>query len=335
MAILAIDQGGTKTALLLGDAFGNISAVGYGEGACHFLVGIPRAMSCIEQAFQQALEASGRIDADIEQVSAGLSGANWQDEVEALEGALNGRFHVKNAKVTNDCVVALYGGTNAGNAVVLCSGSGFNAAVRAEGKLTWVYNNYIEAFDAGGSGIAQRALVAVFRTDTQMGPPTSLTQRALEFFNYPDVLSLLLDYDRGRMRQPVKDFAYCVDEEAMKGDQVALSVQYEFGKSVSRYVIAAMKKYHLYGKPMDVVLSGGAFKAKSQVLVDAVKSAIHKESPLAQVINARYEPVVGAYLMALEARYGWPLDQALLDRVEDSASAHDLLRIKHEDGDEQ
>ena len=327
MAILAIDQGATKTSALLGDAEGNIHSVGSGEGACHFFVGIPRALQCIDQAYQEAIRGLAPAKRAIEQVSAGLSGANWPDEVEALEAALNQHFSVKDAKVANDCIVALYGGTSASDAVVLCAGSGFNSAVRVGGKLVWVYNNYIEAFDGGGSGVAQRALVAVFRTDTCMGPETSLRQRALAFFGYPDLLSLLLDYDRGHMRQPVKDFAYCVDEEAMKGDAVALQVQHEFGVSVSRYVVAAIRRYRLHGKPMDVVLSGGAFKSKSQTMVDAVKSEVLKESSLANVVNAQYEPVVGAYLMGLEQRYGWPLSDALLANVERTAVEHGLIRM--------
>ncbi|MDR1570061.1 MAG: hypothetical protein LBS72_06185 [Oscillospiraceae bacterium] len=327
--MLAIDQGGTKTAALLGDDRGNIFGVGYGTGACFFAVGHDRAISCVEQALSDLANRYGLTDwrqVGIERVSAGMSGANWPDECEAMEKRLNAHFRVDNAYVINDCVPAMLGGTTAPNAVVLCAGSGFNSAVRVDGEIVWIYNNYIEAFDAGGSGIAQRALVSVFRTDTKMGPPTSLRERALEFFGYPDVLSLLLDYDRRRMKQQVKDFAYCVDEEAVRGDAVARAVQMEFGRSVSRYASAAIRKYGLENEHVDVVLSGGAFKAKTGLSNQGVRDKLARVCPNVRVVDARLEPVVGAYLMGLERARGGSLDVDTLERVERSVRSFNLIR---------
>lgn len=63
----------------------------------------------------------------------------------------------------------LYAGTRRPDAVILCAGTAFNAAVLKDRKLIWIYNNYTEKEDEGGKSVAERALKCVFRSATHMG----------------------------------------------------------------------------------------------------------------------------------------------------------------------
>lgn len=321
--ILAIDQGSSKTQALIGDENGSIRGTGLAEGACHFLVGMDMAMKAVRVAAENAARAAGVRLEDIGRVSAGMAGANWPEEFQLLTVELDALFHPAKATVYNDCVPALYAGSQSDNAIVLCAGTSFNAAVRKERQLVWIYNNYIESVDEGGKGLATRAMEGVFRSMTGMGPQTSLKQRALAFFGYEEMLPMLLDFSRGCMRKALKDFAVIVDEEAMSGDGVALSAQYEFGVSVSRYATAALKRYGLVNEAVDIVLSGGIFKARSTVMVDAIRTEVHRVAPKARVVEAVYEPVVGAYELALhpaaKAEW-WPC-------IEKSAETFSLVRF--------
>ena len=298
--ILAIDQGSSKTQALIGDDLGNILGVGTGEGACHFLVGMTAAMQAVDHAAYNALAAARLPREAITVVSAGIAGANWPEEYKALTNELQSRFPVARITVYNDCVAALFAGTRNKEAIVLCAGTSFNSAVVHDGQIIFIYNNYIEAMDEGGKGLATRALQGVFRSLTTMGLPTSLTEKALSFFGYKDTLSMLLDFSRNSMSRPIKDFAPCVDEEAMRGDKVALDVQYTFAQSLSRYATAALKRYEMTGSQADVVLSGGVFKARSPVMEDTIRMEIHRVAPLARIVNAEFEPVVGAYVLAFD-----------------------------------
>jgi hypothetical protein len=66
-------------------------------------------------------------------------------------------------------------------------------------------------------------------------------------------------------------------------------------------------RFGLLNQGTDVVLTGGIFKARARVLVDSVRAEIHRVAPKAEVVQALYEPVVGAYQLALEAggQPGW------------------------------
>mgnify|MGYP004508499585 FL=1 len=321
--ILAIDQGSSKTQSLIGDETGRIYGTGVAEGACHFMVGIDKAMAAVRSSVQNALQEAGVGLDRINRVSAGMAGANWPDEFRLLTDALEREFFPARATVYNDCVPALYAGTQSNNAIILCAGTSFNAAVLKDRRLVWIYNNYIERADDGGKGLADRALEGVFRSVTGMGPQTSLTQRALDFFGYDEVLPLMLDFSRGCIQKPVKDFAIAVDEEAMSGDTVALEAQYHFGVSVSRYATAALRKYDLTSQSTDIVLSGGIFKARSPVMVDAIRAQVHRISPGSRIVEAVFEPVVGALELALDAscQQEW---RPVLSR---SAQAFSLVRF--------
>lgn len=321
--ILAIDQGSSKTQALIGDENGAVLGIGLAEGACHFLVGMDKAMKAVRSAADAAMRGAGIGPESIDRISAGMAGANWPQEFEKLTEELEGLFHPAKATVYNDCVPALYAGSQSDNAIILCAGTSFNAAVLKKRKLVWIYNNYTERVDEGGKSLATRAMEGVFRSMTGMGPQTSLRERALAFFEYDDVLSMLLDFSRGCMRKPLKDFAVVVDEEAMCGDEVALNAQYEFGLSVSRYATAALKRYELVNEPTDIVLSGGIFKARSVVMVDAIRTEVHRVAPKARIVEALYEPVVGAYELALN-----PAEQAeWRPRIEKSAEQFSLVRF--------
>ena len=298
--ILAIDQGSTKTQALIGDRTGRVLGTGMAGGACHFMVGVNKSMEMVWAAAEAAMENAGVKAGCIDTVSAGMAGANWPDEFQLLKTNLQKLFPSAEISVYNDVVPALYAGTGCPDAIILCAGSSFNAAVLKDRKLEWIFNNYIEARDDGGKSLSEIAMEGIFRAENCMGPATSLRERAMEFFGYTEILPMLLDFSRKCMKIPVKDFATVVDEEAMKGDAVALDAQYRFGKSVSRYAVGALKRFDLLGRPTDIVLSGGIFKARSSVMTDAIRTEVHRVAPLARIVEAYKEPIVGAYELALD-----------------------------------
>jgi hypothetical protein len=54
------------------------------------------------------------------------------------------------------------------------------------------------------------------------------------------------------------------------------------------------------GDTFDVVMAGSVFKGESDVLRDSMAAMIHRVCPGARLVMPRYEPVVGALLMAME-----------------------------------
>lgn len=299
--ILAIDQGSSKTEACLVGLDGAILGIGRAGGACYFSVGMEAALREIQQAAQQALKVAGAGMSDVTRLSGGIAGANWPEEVEMLTRTLSEQFGVADVVVYNDCVPALYGGTSVPNAIVLCAGSGFNGAVKVNGEIRLVLNNYVDTRDQGSLGLCQRALEAVFESHVGIRPETLLTHELLVFFDLPDVDRLLLARDRRTLSKPTHLAAPSVLRAARANDPVALDVILAFSRSIARYACGALRRFDLIGKQCDVVLSGGLFKADNPLFREIIAAEVHRTSQQARVLEARFEPVLGAALMGLDA----------------------------------
>jgi N-acetylglucosamine kinase-like BadF-type ATPase len=330
MYSLAIDQGGTKTVAIVADDDGQILGKGVGAGACHFFDGMPKAMAAVETAAKLALAQARLGPRDLRAVFAGLAGANWSEEIVSLEAGLRSLLPVDNIHVCNDCLIALRGGTSQTRCAVICAGTGLNAAVRLNEEPPLIYNNYIEDLDQGAKGLGARALHAVFLSEIGVLPPTILTEIALSLFNLDNVDSLLLAYQRQHLRKPVQELSPLLFEAAAKADGLALEIIHKFGLSISRYPVAAIKKHNSQNAEIDIVLSGGLFKAKGALLVEAVGAEIHRVAPNARIIEALYEPVVGAMLLVLDSKYRGNIPPAVMQNCHASAEKLSLLRFKSE-----
>jgi len=319
--IMAIDQGSTKTSVVFVSPNGKIAASAETGGACYFISGVDAAFNEI----QNALEKSGVKQKDITRIFGGIAGANWSDEIEMLTKEFQTRFGVRDVSVCNDCVPALRGGTDKQNGIVLCAGTGFNGAVMTDGIIRHVFNNYVDAADQGGGALGGRALTAVFESFLGIRDKTILTQTLMDYFGYNEIDQLILGRDRGRLRHPVKTIAPIVADAAFKNDSVALDVIREFSESIARYAQGSLKKFDLTGKDCDIVLSGGVFKSEHSLFMETISAQVHSVSSQAHVVNAKFEPVVGAALFGLNEAGA---SQEVLETCRQSASESGFLRIK-------
>ncbi len=327
MAILGVDQGSTKTVAIVAEADGRILGKGLGPGACHFFDGLEKAMAAVSAAARQALAQAGMAPGAIRSISAGMAGANWPEEITALAEGLSALFPGASAKVHNDCLIALRGGTASPVCGVICAGTGLNAALRGPDGVTHVYNNYIEDLDQGASGLGRRTLRAVFLAEIGILPPTRLTAGALAHFGLEQVDQLLLAYQRQQLSRPVATICPELFEVAAAGDPVALDLLADFGVSVSRYLVAGIQKFGLQDQALDIVVSGGVFKARHPLLFETVSTEMQRVAPRARVVNALYEPVVGALLLALDETGGGTEPAGALANCRTTVKKLGLLRL--------
>lgn len=334
--IVGIDQGSSHTravvAVAEGPETGRLLGVGRAAGACHAYDGMDAAMSAVAVAVSEALVAAGAEPADVGRVCAGMTGADWPNEVELLRRQLakltfgpSGERFAGPVRVTNDCIAALRGGTAEPYGAILVAGTGANCAARSPAGEEFIYGYYHDDELQGGMALGRAALWAVYRAHTGRGPATSLTPAALGFFGLAGVDELRRGQLEHRLPHPVKDLAPLVFEEADRGDKAAAAIVTAFAQGSAGLVLAALARFAMLDMPLDVVLSGSIFKARGPLLVSTLAAAIHRRAPRARLVNARYEPVVGAALLALE-QGGAAMTDDLRGRVETSAARLGLLR---------
>lgn len=301
---LGIDQGGSKTAAIVGDRYGHILGMGKSYGAVHSSDGMPTAMDACYLAAREAVDMAGISFSDICCAAGGLTGIDWKGDAKLLAEALRDTLGISRVCTVNDCIIAMRAGTNASKSAILCAGSGLNCAVRSE-KEEYIFGFYIPDELQGGSAIGKAAIKCVFDEETGIGPKTSLTGYVLEYLGIKDVDTLLYKQVNGELK--MEDILYLprlVEKAALEGDTAANDVFRNFAKGVIPYLLSGLRKLGIADARVDVVLSGSIFKCKAPVLLDTVKELISKEAAQATIINAEYEPVIGAYLLALDEHLG-------------------------------
>lgn len=329
--ILGIDQGGSKTHAVVADASGRILGMGKSYGACHSSNGLDYALGAIREASGIALESCRLAFQDVTTVVGGLTGIDWDDEGPLLEGAIQKLFPQARVKVVNDCIIAMRAATREERCGILCAGSGLNCAVQ-NGDECFAYGFYIPDEHQGGCSLGKKAVQAVFDSHMGLLPGTSLTERLLAHFQARTVDELL--YMRVTEKISGSDYLslpILIAEEACAGDQVAADIWTGYGKLIVHYLAARAEKMGIAGEKMDVVLSGSIFKCRFTEFQKTVKDEIFRRLPDAHVIEAAYEPVVGAVVMGLQMRHG-KVSKEIYDNLEETSKAFPLRRLERAQG---
>ena len=180
------------------------------------------------------------------------------------------------------------------------------------------------ASDLGSEGLGARAFRAAFESHMHCGEKTTLEKRLMDHFEIHDMDRLMLAFYRNQLSRPLKEVAQIVFEEAAHNEPAALEILYSFGKSISQYVIGAVRRFHMDPSRFRVILSGGVFKNENPLLYETVCSQIHRVYANIRIEQSFYEPIIGAALMALDER-GPKTDEAH-ERVKKEAQRLGLVR---------
>jgi N-acetylglucosamine kinase-like BadF-type ATPase len=229
-----------------------------------------------------------------------LAGADWPEDYERRRIVLESAGVAEQVLVKNDTLAGWRAGTRQRYGVAIAAGTGSNTAVISPDGREWCYGYYVRF--GGARDVARDAISAVLRQEDGRGAPTSLTDIVLDHLGYPTVEGLLkalcadeLDPERVRSLCPR------VFDAADAGDDVAAGIIVRQGQALAEYATAAIRRYAMQALAFDVVLSGSLFKGRGPLLMDTIKQAIHRAAPRTRIVRARYEPAVGAVLLAYDA----------------------------------
>jgi N-acetylglucosamine kinase-like BadF-type ATPase len=324
--LLGIDQGSSHTWAVAACTDGELLALGKAPGACHALTGMDRAMGAFRDASQEAMVQAGLSKVDF--IFGGLTGADWDDEFPLLEHHIRRIGICERVRVENDAIIALRGGTERKYGVILIAGSGGNCAVRAPDGRQFIYGYFWDGALQGGGALARRVLESVYRSYTGQGPETSLTGSVLQHFGLSNVVELMrADVEKHLSSAKLLDLALILFEEDLCGDGIAGRIIDSFATGYAEAAVVWLRRFGMTDLEMDVVLSGSIFKARTPRLVETVAAGILAAAPQARLVNAHYEPVVGAVLLGLE-EMGIEVTAQIRANIEASAGRLGLIRPK-------
>lgn len=323
MHVLGVDGGTTKTIAIIADAHGRILGAARGGGSNWSGEDVEIPMAVVAETARQVLAQCGLTGEDIDLGVFTLAGADWPEDHTRREAVLSRAGIARRVQVKNDSFGGLRAGTREPYGMVLAVGTGMNAAVISPEGQAWAFG-YYETF-GGAATLMQHAFEAVLRAEDGRGQPTLLTRLVLERLSFPTVEAMLRAYILHQIeRWRLFTIAPLVFEAALAGDGVAAAILVRQGQGLAEYITAMAQRFHMQALAFDVVLAGSVFKGAGPLLVDTITQEIHRVAPLACIVRARFEPVVGSVLLAYDA-LNIPVTEEMYARLAETVPGDDFF----------
>lgn len=311
MHVLAIDAGNSKTIALVARDDGGIIGSGRSGGGDIYGVGEPAAYAAHAAAARLAMAQAGVSALMLNAYVLSAAGADWPEDFDAIcAGSI--AQGLPTPMVVNDAMGGLRAGSPDGVGVVVVCGTGAAVGARAPDGRGWHSSFWIGAH--GGGPLGDAALRAMVREALGHGPATQLTQALQTHFGLDSAEAVLHHVTRRGAGIRPRTLSRLVLDVAAAGDPVALAIAREQANELGDYAITAARRVGLDAGSFTLVLSGGVLRHSSGLIPDGIVARVRAVLPLAQPVRARFEPAIGALMLALEA-LGVPIDDSVLVNI--------------------
>ena len=299
--VLGVDGGGTKTLALAADFRGNVLGRGTSGASNYQTVGLDRAIAALKEASEAAMAAAG-IDR-FEVACFGLAGVGRESDRDLLLPAIEKLELADRIILVHDAAIALAGATAGQPGVVVLAGTGamaFGMNSKGGTRRAGGWGNIL-ADEGSAYYIGRRALAAACRAYDGRGPETVLVSKLMEHFgldNFTDIVRKI--YKEEASPQKIASLAPLVSQLAEAGDRIAAEILKDAAEELALAARAVIKCLNMEDEEFQVAASGSVFKA-GELLLTPFAESVKSIAPRAEVIAPRFEPAIGAVLLALQA----------------------------------
>jgi N-acetylglucosamine kinase-like BadF-type ATPase len=297
--VVGVDGGASKTDAVVLGADGRVLGSGRAGGSNWESAGLERAIAAIEQAVDAALAEAGCARADTAASAFALAGMDWPADHVELDARLAALGLGGPRLVTNDAFAALRAGVAGTVGCVSSAGTGAVAAGR-NGDGQTARSMALGFGELGGAGdIVERALWACARMREASGPETALAAALCSELGVADLDDLFESISR-RGLVAGADLAPLVLAVAAGGDEVAVRLLEEQGRSLADEVLGVARRLRMLETAFPLVIAGSVHLAGSAAIDGAFEARIAELAPGATIVPLAGLPVVGAAKLALE-----------------------------------
>ena len=295
--IIGIDGGGTKTVGILTTETGQHLAQVQSGPANYHVVGETQTQAVLEAVVGKLCEKAGVSRTSPIRFCLGMAGLGRVADRKVI-GRICDELGIREDRIlTHDAHIALIGGTERQEGVIVISGTGAIVyGIDADGREARASGwGYLLGDEGSGYDIAIRGLRAVARAADGRSHPTELTHRILNRLelNEPNAL---IRWVHAASRDAIARLAEIVFDTARTADRVAERIVDDAADELVCAAGSVIEQLEFI-EPFDVVLSGGNL-IHQPVFADRLRRQLTEIQPEASVLLPKHEPAYGAVLLA-------------------------------------
>ena len=317
--VSGVDGGATKTVAVVGRLDGTLLAFARSSSSNYHNIGAGNAAKSIRMSVVAACRHAQASTSKLETVVMGLAGMDCPRDFRIGQRVADLTDVGKRRIVVHDSVIALYAATLGRPGIVVNAGTGsFAAGIDADGRTIRAggWGNIIDdegsAYDIGRLGIRAtlRALDGTERK-TAIG---KLLVRKFKLHAPEDIIHEV--YKKPMTVEEISSISKLVAQAAVNGDQAARSIFVYEGRALANFVSTIARRLDMTRSKPDIYCTGGVFKA-GPMLLNPFRRELRKTVPRFVLRHPRFEPVIGAFILALK-EHGVAMDRVTLANLESS-----------------
>ena len=297
MYIIGIDGGGTKTVGILTTETGQrLAQVQLGPSNYH-AVGELKTQAVLKSVIEELCEKAGIPSASATHLCLGMAGLGRAEDRKIIGRICDELGIRENRILTHDAHIALVGGTEKQQGVIVISGTGAIVyGINADGKEARASGwGYLLGDEGSGYDIAIKGLRAVARAADGRGRPTELTNRMLNALELNEPGDLIR-WVHAASRDTVAQLSETVFDAARSSDTIAEQIVDEAAEELVCAANSVVKQLAFDGT-FDIVFSGGNL-VHQPMFAEKLCQQLAQIAPNASVHLPIHDPAYGAVLLA-------------------------------------
>ena len=331
--LIAIDQGGTKTDVLVLTNTGEILAYADDRDIREFNDHFEdKRYFYIRNTIKKALLTINSSLDDVDYILAAMCEADWEEDYIKMQNILFSTLSFPKDKIiiVNDSIAALRSGMplnkTDSNYAVICAGTRFNCSLLSQNGKEYTYGRFINNKDHGAFAIGQQIWSAIIDSHNGFQVPTILEKLFLKYYGKESLLKLYVDLTSNRVEFNPSQLALLLVEAVNCDDEIAINIMDNFVYRWVQYVIQGLYKIDLTNKTkFTLVLAGGIFQNGDTHYIDKIKHELNHRCPNADCAVSPLKPIAGAAFLLLDKYYNEIIDQSIIDQFINSSFYQKLL----------
>jgi len=315
--VSGVDGGATKTVAVVGKLDGTLLAFAHGPSSNYHNIGTKNAAKSIRTTVSSACGRTGASVSDVETVVMGLAAMDSPRDFEAGRRVADFVRLGRRRLVVHDSVIALYAATLGRPGIVVNAGTGsFAAGIGADGR-TIRAGGWGNIIDDEGSAyhIGKLAMRASLRALDGTGRKTTIAKLLVRKFRLRTVENIVHEaYNKPMTVEEISSISKLAAQATAKGDKVAREIFAYEGRALAGLVSSIARRLDMAASKPEIYCTGGVFKA-GPVLLGPFKKELRKTVPHFILRRPRFEPVIGAFILALK-EHGMSMRGQILENLE-------------------